>query len=106
VLHAVTPAVELAMVEWAEGTRRLAALELTHRRRLVVEMVVEELEAEIIRRVGQTFGLAQLASEYASSEAWCRDLVQRVTTETWAYDLSIVQPAAFAHAARSAIDYR
>jgi hypothetical protein len=106
VLHAVTPAVELAMVEWAEGTRRLAALELTHRRRLVVEMVVGELEAEIIRRVGQTFALAQLASEYAASEAWCRDLVQRVTTETWAYDLSVVQPAAFAHAARSAIDYR
>ena len=26
----------------------------------VIEMVVEELEAEIIRRVGQTFGLAQL----------------------------------------------
>ena len=61
VLHAVTAAVELALLEWAEGTRRLARLELTTRRRYVVEAVVEELDAEIVRRVGQAFDLARLA---------------------------------------------
>ncbi|HEY2789293.1 MAG TPA: hypothetical protein VGI72_07540, partial [Gaiellales bacterium] len=105
-LHAVTAAVELALLEWAEGARRLAALELTARRRFVVESVVEELDAEIVRRVGQSFDLARLASLYGSSEPWCLDVVQRVTDETWAYDLSIVQPAAFARVARDAIDYR
>ena len=102
----MTAAVELALLEWSEGARRLAKLELTTRRRYVVEAVVEELDAEIVRRVGQSFDLARLAAVYASSEAWCLDVAQRVTDETWAYDLSIVQPAAFARVARDAIDYR
>ena len=102
----MTAAVELALLEWSEGARRLAKLELTTRRRYVVEAVVEELDAEIVRRVGQSFDLARLAAVYASSESWCLDVVQRVTDETWAYDLSIVQPAAFARVARDAIDYR
>ncbi len=68
--------------------------------------MVEELDAEIVRRVGQSFDLARLVSVYASSESWCLDVIQRVTDETWAYDLSIVQPAAFARVARDAIDYR
>ncbi|HEY3764345.1 MAG TPA: hypothetical protein VGL44_04245 [Gaiellales bacterium] len=105
-LHAVTAAVELALLEWAEGARRMAQLELTTRRRYVVELLVEELDAEIVRRVGQTFDLARLAAVYDSSEPWARDVAQRVTDEPWAYDLSIVQPAAFARVARNAIDYR
>jgi hypothetical protein len=106
VLHGVTPAVELAMLEWEEGQRQLRALELTARRRAVVERVAAELEAEIVRRVGQTFGLAELAAVYASSEPWCLDVAQQVTPEPWAYDLSVVQPAAFGRVARSATDYR
>ncbi len=102
----MTAAVELALLEWAEGTRRLASLELTTRRRYVVELLVDELDAEIVRRVGQSFDLARLASVYASSEPWCRDVAERVTDEPWAYDLSVVQPAAFARVARDAIDYR
>ena len=102
----MTAAVELAMVEWDEGMRRLRALELTARRRGVVETLVAELDAEIVRRVGQSFDLARLAAVYASSEPWCRDVAERVTPEPWAYDLSIVQPAAFARVARDAIDFR
>jgi hypothetical protein len=106
VLHGVTAAVELAMLEWEEGARRLAALDLTARRRAVVETVAAELEAEIVRRIGQTFDLAALAALYSSSESWCLDIAQQVTPEPWAYDLSAVQPAAFARVARNAIDYR
>lgn len=102
----MTAAVELAVLEWEEGARRLAALSLTARRRAVVETVAAELEAEIVRRVGQTFELAELAAVYASSEAWCLDVAQQVTPEPWAYDLSVVQPAAFARVARSATDFR
>jgi hypothetical protein len=106
VLHGVTAAIELAMLEWTEGARRLAALSLTTRRRAVVERVAAELEAEIVRRIGQTFALAELTEVYSSSESWCLDVAQRVTPEPWAYDLSAVQPAAFARVARSAVDYR
>jgi len=106
VLHTVTAAVELALLEWEEGARRLAALELPARRREVVERTVDELAAEIVRRIGQSFDLAALAAVYAGSEQWCLDIVQRVTPEAWAYDLSVAQPAAFARAARNALDYR
>jgi hypothetical protein len=106
VLHAVTAAVELALLEWAEGTRRLAALALPARRRYIVELLVGEFDAEIVRRVGQSFDLAKLASVYAASEPWCLDVAQRVTDEPWAYDLSVVAPAAFARVARDAVDYR
>jgi hypothetical protein len=106
VLHAVTAAVELAMLEWEEGARRLGELPVTARRRDVLQRLVAELDAEIVRRVGQTFDLARLAAVYASSEPWCRDVAERVTPEPWAYDLSVVQPAAFARVARDAIDFR
>jgi hypothetical protein len=106
VLRAVTAAVELAMLEWDEGARRLKALELPSRRRYVVDALVQELDAEIVRRVGQSFDLARLAAVYASSEPWCRDVAERVTPEPWAYDLSVVQPAAFARVARDALDFR
>ena len=102
----MTTAVELARLEWEEGARRLAALELTARRRVVVDAVVSELVDEIVRRVGQSFDLARLAAVYSGSEGWCLDIAQRVTPEPWAYDLSLVQPAAFARAARDAVDYR
>ena len=94
------------MLEWEEGERQFRSLDLTARRRAVVERVAAELEAEIVRRVGQTFELAELAAGYGSSEAWCLDVAQQVTPEPWAYDLSVVQPAAFARVARSATDFR
>lgn len=102
----MTAAVDLAMIEWEEGARRLRELSVTARRRAVLQALVAELDAEIVRRVGQSFDLAHLADVYASSEPWCRDVAERVTPEPWAYDLSIVQPAAFARVARDAIDFR
>ena len=102
----MTAAVELALVEWEEGARRLGELALTTRRREVVQALVAEIDAEIVRRVGQSFDLGRLAEVYASSEPWCRDVAERVTPEPWAYDLSIVQPAAFARVARDALDFR
>ena len=102
----MTAAVDLAMLEWEEGARRLAALSLTAHRRAMVDQMETKLKAKIVRRIGQTFDLADLVDVYASSEAWCLDVAQRVTPEPWAYDLSAVQPAAFARVARNATDYR
>ena len=102
----MTAAVELALLEWEEGARRMRDLTLTARRRGVLQMLVSELDAEIVRRVGQSFDLARLAAVYASSAPWCRDVAERLTPEPWAYDLSVVQPAAFARVARDAVDFR
>jgi hypothetical protein len=102
----MSAAVEVALQEWAEGTRRLAALEVTAARRTVIHAVVAEIAAEVQRRVGQTFTLAELAAEYGGAAGWSLDIAQRVSPQPWAHDLAIVQDAAFARVARNAIDYR
>lgn len=97
---------ELALIEWVEGGRRLAELDVPASRRAVIEQVVDEIQAELRRRVGSTYTLDEVAAAYAGAEAWCLDVAQRTTGQTWAYDLSVVQDAAFARFARDAIDYR
>lgn len=97
---------EVARVEWEEGERRLAQLDLPGPQLEIVLRVVDELVWELTRRVGQTFTLAQLADVYGESSAWCLDIVQRTTDLLIAQDLSLVQQAAFARFARGALDYR
>jgi hypothetical protein len=99
-------AVEVAMQEWAAGERRLAELETTTARRAVIHGVVNEIAAELRRRMGHAFNLAALSDEYSVAAAWCLDIAQRTTQHPWAHDLSLVQDAAFARIARDAIDFR
>lgn len=103
----VTPAVEVALSQWAQGDRELRAITLTRDRAAIVERVVGEIVAELHRRVGYTFTLDRLAEVYDDSAAWCRALVQRIAPgEVWAQDLAVVQDAAFHRFARNATDYR
>lgn len=97
---------EVALIEWAEGERRLDEFEGSAARRASVELVVRAIIDELYRRVGATFTLDELAEEYAGATAWCLDTAQRVTELIAAHDLSIVEDAAFARFAREAIDYR
>jgi hypothetical protein len=106
VLLRVNAAVEVAMQEWTAGERRLAELETTAARRTVLNAVVAEIAAELQRRMGHAFDLAALSDEYAGAAAWCLDIAQRTTSHPWAHDLSLVQDAAFARAARDASDFR
>ena len=99
-------ATEVALIEWREGQRRLAELDLPATRRMVIERVVDEIHAELRRRVGSTYDMDQLAAEYEGAEWWCLDVAQRTTGHTWAYDLAVVQDAAFARFARDATDFR
>jgi hypothetical protein len=99
--------VDVSMMQWREGERRRRELEVSPRERAVVERVIEEIAAELGRRVGQTFTLRELARAYAQSEAWCRDIAQRAAArDVAAQDLSVVQDAAFARFARGATDFR
>jgi hypothetical protein len=99
-------ATEVALIEWREGQRRLAELDLPATRRMVIERVVDEIRAELRRRVGSTYDMDELAAEYDGAESWCLDVAQRTTGHTWAYDLAVVQDAAFAQFARDATDFR
>jgi hypothetical protein len=97
---------EVAMSEWLDGQRRMAELDLPAARRSVVEAVVEEIVDELRRRVGSTYSLDELAEAYEDAAGWCLDVAQRTTGHTWAYDLAVVQDAAFARFARQAVDFR
>jgi len=101
-----SPAVQVAMIEWEDGLRRLESLEVPARQERVIRHVVDEIVAELERRMGQVYTLAELVAVYDESATWCRDIAQLTTPHVWAHDLSIVQDAAFARFARNASDYR
>jgi len=98
--------VDLAMMEWDAGARRLETLDVPPAREAVYRAVVDEIVAELNRRVGQTFTLERLAREYEHSGSWTRLVAQRTTDQVWAHDLTIVGDAAFARFARGASDFR
>ena len=98
--------VDLALMEWDAGSRRLETLDVPPAREAVYRAVVDEIVAELNRRVGQTFTLERLAREYELSASWTRLVAQRTTDQVWAHDLTIVADAAFARFARGAADFR
>ena len=98
--------VDLALMEWDAGMRRLEHLDVPPAREAVYRAVVDEIVAELNRRVGQTFTLERLAREYEQSASWTRLVAQRTTDQVWAHDLTIVADAAFARFARGASDFR
>jgi hypothetical protein len=99
-------AVESARREWSDGHRRLLAE--THeggaRERLLAQ--VEAVTAELRRRVGGVFTLAELAAEYARADGWSRQAVEaHAPAPGWPRTLSLVEAAAFHLYARGAADY-
>jgi len=98
--------VESARSEWEEGHRRLLeeARDVGRRDRLHVQ--VDVVVAELRRRIGGTFTLAELAQEYAAAERWTRAVVgEQAPSPGWPRTLSTVEAAAFHLYARGAVDY-
>ena len=101
--------VDVARHQWEEGLRRLAA-ERGARARQLADLV-DAVQDELRRRVGQTFSLAQLAAAYGGSEDWVREIVVAsapppARAEAGLRDTTLVQDAAFGSYARGATDYR
>ena len=95
--------------QWDEGLRRLETVGAETARGRHLWLLVEAVLAELRRRVGQTFTLAELAHAYEGSEDWIRDVVVRSAppkSRAGIRDVALVQDAAFAHYARGASDYR
>jgi hypothetical protein len=103
----VAVGLETARQEWEEAARRVEAQRSDRARyeRLHAQVVV--VAAELRRRVGQTFTLAELARAYGDAEAWARDAVsERAPGQGWARDLATVTAAAFHGYQRGALDYK
>ena len=98
--------VETARAEWEEGHRRLESYarepELYARLLQQVEVVI----AELAKRVGQTFTLAELAEAYGTAERWSRDAVaEHAPAPGWPRTLTVVEGEAFHRYQRGAADY-
>ena len=98
--------VESARREWEEGYRRLheeARLDPQPERLLGQ---VDAVLAELRRRLGGVFTLAELAAAYAGAERWSRAAVsEQAPAPGWPRTLSLVEAAAFHEYARGAQDY-
>lgn len=92
--------------EWGEGYRRLheEARQDSSPERLLAQ--VDVVAAELRRRIGGTFTLAELAAAYGSAERWSRAAVsEHAPAPGWPSTLSLVEAAAFHEYARGAQDY-
>ena len=98
---------ETARYQWDEGRRRLESAGADTARHRHLSVLVDAVVAELRRRIGQTFTLAELAEAYEGAEDWVREVVASTPPRARAgtRDASLVQDAAFAEYARGAIDY-
>jgi hypothetical protein len=99
--------VELARQHWEEGQRRVEAESRDVRRAAQLQAQVEAVGAELRRRVGQTFTLADLARAYEGADDWSRTAVAEASRAPgWLEAVAFVEAAAFHAYARGAVDYR
>jgi hypothetical protein len=99
----------LARHQWAEGKRLLEEEGVDTARSRHLALLVEAVTAELRRRIGQTFTLAELADLYEGAEDWVRDVVVASApprSRAGVRDSALVQDAAFALYAQGASDYR
>ena len=102
----MSAALETARQEWEEGYRRVqaeAGNRVRHERLLAG---VDAITAELRRRLGQTFTLAELVEAYAGAERWSRDVLAESGADVWPSSLSAVEDAAFFLYSRGATDFR
>jgi hypothetical protein len=96
----------LVRQEWEEGDQRLEAERRDPARYRTLLDQVEVVTAELRRRVGQTYSLAELAAAYRDAERWAREAVEeRAPSSGWPRDLALVLAAAFHAYQRGATDY-
>jgi hypothetical protein len=97
---------ELARQEWADGYRRLELEREDPARYPRLLAQVEAITAELRRRVGSVFTLAELADEYAAADRWVAEaLAELPLALRYPAGLSVATDAAFHLYARGARDY-
>jgi len=102
-----TDATRLVRQEWEAGDRALEEEREDAARYARRHEQLEVVLAELPRRVGQTYTLAELAGAYAAAEPWAREAVaDRAAGPGWPRDLTLVVAAAFHRYQRGASDYR
>jgi len=102
----VTADVESARGDWEDGYRRLVAATNDPAGGDRLHTQVDAIVAELRKRVGTTFTLAELVDAYAGSDAWLRETVdERAPVPDWPRTVTVAGDAAFHLYARGAVDY-
>ena len=92
------------MQQWREGERRIAAADPV--RQVAMERVTEQLVAELRKRLGSTFTVAELVDLYDRGTSWCMDVAFEIAPGApWAWDARTTADAAFARYVREAQDF-
>jgi hypothetical protein len=100
--------VELARQHWQDGNRRVESTRQNRRRYVELVGEVELVLAQLRKRVGQNFTLAELANAYDGADDWVRELLDDAAPEEGPipHEPGTVADAAFHAYARGAADYR
>ena len=98
--------VEYARTRWEDGERRVQRIASDSRRRDLVEEVVEAVISELEKRVGGNFTTIELIAEQEGSDRWIMPIAHEVAPEEpGAWEMDLIQNAAFYRYARRASDY-
>jgi hypothetical protein len=98
--------VQLARHQWEDGRRRIEQARSDPETYARLNKQVELVAAELRRRVGLTYTLAELAQAYDRADDWARDLLDDARDEDAPPpDTATVADAAFHLYARGASDY-
>ena len=97
---------DLARQQWLDGSRRIERRRDQPAVYVHLHQQVEVVIAELRRRLGQSFTLDELASEYAGADDWARRALDAAADEDAPPpEASTVADAAFHAYARGAQDY-
>jgi hypothetical protein len=101
------PAPDHLRQEWEESARRLEASAGDRGRYVALLGQLEILTAELRKRIGQTYTLADLSRAYGDAERWAAAVLAEAEDipPWWPQTLSLVLGAAFHAYARGAVDY-
>ena len=99
--------VVLARGQWEEGSRRFEEASRADAQTQEFHLAaLEAVTAELRKRIGQTFTLAELAAVYANAEDWVREAIEEhAPFPGWPRSVTTLQDAAFQLYSRGATDY-
>ena len=97
--------VESAKLEWEDAYSSLVEAAHDPSREDDLRRQLEAVMGELRRRLGGTFTLRELASEYIRADVWARTALAEAEVPGWSRTMSLVEGAAFHLYARGAVDY-
>jgi hypothetical protein len=96
---------DLARHQWEEGRRAVERARPERAEYLALTRRIDAITAELTRRIGQTFTLAELAAFYQGSDRWVLETIDDAFPGERPGNVSTAADAAFDLYARRASDY-